>query len=100
MHGRGQLASRFLPQLLEDKDEFFMRIAQDGFRRPILLMWAWNDPTAPPDLGMKLFDVIARKTARLKLHILNEGGHFSFRERPEEFNRVIIEFVEGVAHGN
>lgn len=100
MQGRGQLASRFLPQLLEDKDEFFMRIAEDGFRRPILLMWAWNDPTAPPDLGMKLFDVIARRTARLSMHILNEGGHFSFRERPEEFNRVIVEFVEGVAHGN
>ena len=94
------MASRFLPGLLEDKDEFFMRIEADGFRRPILLVWAWNDPTAPIDLGMKFYDVIAQKTARLSMHILNEAGHFSFRERPEEFNRVITEFVEGVAHGN
>ena len=77
-----------------------MRIKADGFRRPIMLLWAWNDPTAPIDLGMRLYEVIAEKTARLSMHILNEGGHFSFRERPDEFNRVITEFVEGVAHGN
>ena len=100
MHAEGLMASRFLPGLLEDKDEFYMRIEADGFRRPILLVWAWNDPTAPIDLGMKFYDVIAQKTARLSMHILNEAGHFSFRERPEEFNRVITEFVEGVAHGN
>lgn len=100
MQDEGQLAARFLPELLEDKDEFFMRIKADGFRRPILLLWAYNDPTAPIDLGMKLFDAIAEKTARLSLHILNEGGHFSFRERPDEFNRVIADFVEGAAHGN
>ena len=100
MHAEGLMASRFLPELLDDKDEFFMRIKADGFRRPIMLLWAWNDPTAPIDLGMKLYDAIAEKTARLSMHILNEGGHFSFRERPEEFNRVIIEFVEGVAHGS
>jgi pimeloyl-ACP methyl ester carboxylesterase len=100
MKDEGQMASRFLPQLLEDKDEFFMRIANDGFRRPILLVWAWNDPTAPMDLGMKLFDLIAQKHARLSMHIVNEGGHFSFRERPEEFNRVIADFVEGVRHGD
>ncbi len=100
MHAEGLMASRFLPGLLADKDEFFMRIKAEGFRRPILLVWAWNDPTAPIDLGMKLYDVIAEKTGRLSMHIINEGGHFSFRERPEEFNRVITEFVEGVAHGN
>ena len=100
MSAEGQMASRFLPELLDDKDEFYMRIKADGFRRPIKLVWAWNDPTAPIDQGMKLFDLIAEKTARLSLHILNEAGHFSFRERPEEFNRVITEFVEGVAHGN
>ena len=100
MHAEGQMASRFLPGLLDDKDEFFMRIKADGLRRPIMLLWAWNDPTAPIDLGMKLYEVIAEKTARLSMHILNEGGHFSFRERPDEFNRVITEFVEGVAHGN
>ena len=100
MHAEGQMASRFLPELLDDKDEFFMRIKADGFRRPIMLVWAWNDPTAPIDLGMKLYDAIAEKTARFSIHILNEGGHFSFRERPAGFNRVITEFVEGVAHGN
>ena len=42
---------------------------------------------------------IAKKTARVQMHIFNEAGHFSYRERPDEFNRVIAEFIEGVNHG-
>ena len=99
MHGEGLLARRFLPGLAADKDDFFRRIADDGFRRPMLLFWAYNDPTAPLDLGLELFELISRKQPRTSLHVVNEGGHFSFRERPEEFNRVIAEFCEGVAHG-
>ena len=99
MHAEGMLATRFLPDLVEDKDDFFRRIKDDGFRRPILLFWAYNDPTAPVDLGLELFDLIAAKQPRTSLHIVNEAGHFSFRERAPEFNRVITDFIQGVPHG-
>ena len=99
MHGEGLMARHFLPGLVNDKDDFFRRIADDGFRRPILLFWGYNDPTAPLDLGLELFELIARKQPRTSLHVVNEAGHFSFRERTEEFNRVITDFFEGVAHG-
>ena len=100
MHDQGLMATRFLPNLVDDKDEFFRRIKEDGFRRPILLFWGYNDPTAPLDLGLRLYDLIALKQPRTSLHIVNQAGHFSFRERAAEFNRVIAEFHEGVAHGN
>ncbi len=71
-----------------------------GMQRPIMLFWGYNDPTAPLDLGMELYDLIAKKQPRTSLHIVNQAGHHSFRERAAEFNRVVTEFIEGVAHGN
>lgn len=100
MKDEGLVHVRFLPELIEDKDDFFSRIEKEGMQRPIMLFWGYNDPTAPLDLGMELYDLIARRQPRTSLHIVNQAGHHSFRERAPEFNRVIAEFVEGVANGN
>ena len=99
MKDEGLLATRFLPELLEDKDEFFAKLENVGMQRPIMLFWGFNDPTAPLTDGMDLYDLIARKQPRTSLHVVNQAGHHSFRERAAEFNRVVAEFVEGVAHG-
>ena len=100
MRGEGLLANVFAPALVADRDEFFARIENGGLARPILLFWGYNDPTAPLDLGLRLFRLMAAHHARTTMHIVNEAGHHSFRERAAEFNRVIAEFVEGVAHGD
>lgn len=94
------MAARFMPDFVADRDSFFAQIENDGFRRPVLLVWGYNDPTAPLQMGLDLFDKIAMHQPRTGLHVFNKAGHFSFRERPEEFNRVISEFFEGVAHGD
>ncbi len=96
----GLYATRFLPDLQEDKEEMFARLEKDGVLRPVLLFWGYNDPTAPLDLGMQLYKLIAKRQPRTSLHIVNQAGHHSFRERAAEFNRVVPEFLEGVAHGN
>jgi 2-hydroxy-6-oxonona-2,4-dienedioate hydrolase len=100
MKDEGFLHTRFLPELLEDKDEFFSKLENEGMLRPILLFWGYNDPTAPLDLGMELYELIAKHQPRTSMHIVNQAGHHSFRERAAEFNRVVTEFVEGVGHGN
>jgi 2-hydroxy-6-oxonona-2,4-dienedioate hydrolase len=99
MKDEGLLATRFLPELLEDKDEFFSKLKQIGMQRPIMLFWGFNDPTAPLTDGMELYDIIAAKQPRTSMHIVNQAGHHSFRERAAEFNRVVAEFVEGVGRG-
>jgi 2-hydroxy-6-oxo-6-(2'-carboxyphenyl)-hexa-2,4-dienoate hydrolase len=96
----GLYATRFLPDLQEDKEEMFARLEKDGVLRPVLVFWGYNDPTAPLDLGMQLYKLIAKHQPRTSLHIVNQAGHHSFRERAAEFNRVVPEFLEGVAHGN
>lgn len=96
----GLYATRFLPELAEDKEAMFAQIEKDGVLRPLMLFWGFNDPTAPLDLGMQLYKLIAKRQPRTSLHIVNQAGHHSFRERAGEFNRVVTEFLEGVAHGN
>jgi 2-hydroxy-6-oxonona-2,4-dienedioate hydrolase len=95
----GLLAARFLPDIVDDRDEMFRQIESDGFRRPVLLIWGYNDPTAPLSMGLRYFHMIQKMQPRTQMHIFNQAGHFSFRERAAEFNRVVGEFVTGVAHG-
>lgn len=100
MKDEGLLHAQFLPALLEDREEMFMRLQRDGLQRPVLLFWGYNDPTAPLAQGIRLHALLASKQPRTFLHVANHAGHHSFRERPEEFNRVVSEFVKGVEHGD
>ena len=43
---------------------------------------------------------IAKHQPRSQLSILNETGHHIFRERYDEFNRLVANFVEGVINGD
>jgi len=95
----GLLASRLLPDFVDDRDRFFAQIESEGFRRPVMLVWGYNDPTAPLQMGLDLFDLIAQREPRTSLHVLNQAGHFSFREQPDGFNRAVSGFFAGVAHG-
>jgi pimeloyl-ACP methyl ester carboxylesterase len=100
MKEEGLLHTLFLPNLVAEREEFFAGLEKDGLQRPVLLFWGYNDPTAPLDLGLKLYEIIASRQPRTSFHVVNEAGHHSFRERASEFNRVITEFLEGVAHGS
>jgi len=100
MSSEGLFETVFQPSLRVDREEMFEQLDREGLLRPTLLVWGFNDPTAPIDLGYRLHELISRRQPRCQLHVLNEAGHHSFRERPQEFNRTLIEFFEGVAHGD
>jgi 2-hydroxy-6-oxonona-2,4-dienedioate hydrolase len=99
MKSEGVTETVFNPMLSEDREDTFVRLATEGLLRPTLLIWAFNDPTARLNLGYNLFDLVSRHTPRCQMHIINEAGHFSFREQPAIFNRVIKEFLQGVSYG-
>jgi 2-hydroxy-6-oxo-6-(2'-carboxyphenyl)-hexa-2,4-dienoate hydrolase len=100
MKDEGLLHSQFLPELLVDREEMFMLLERDGLRRPVLLFWGYNDPAAPLSQGIRLYSMLAKRQPRTFMHIVNHSGHHSFRERAEEFNRVVSEFVKGVERGD
>ncbi|MEI6667200.1 MAG: alpha/beta hydrolase [Acidobacteriota bacterium] len=59
-----------------------------------VLDWGKADPTAMMRGELGLFDIIGAKNTKVKMVILNEAGHFPYREYPEQFNADLITFID------
>jgi 2-hydroxy-6-oxonona-2,4-dienedioate hydrolase len=70
------------------------RIKAGGIKAPTIVIWGFNDPTAPYFLGVNLMETLAKVVDRSELHILNHAGHFVFAEHPAEVTRLITGFVK------
>lgn len=99
MHAGGLYESYFLPELRSDRETMFRHLASRPLDRPLLLYWGFNDPIAPIDLSYDLYDRLSQIEFRSQMHVVNQAGHYSFRERPDEFNQVFSDFIEDVCHG-
>ena len=75
------------------KEETLNWIREGRLQVPTLLFWAATDPSAILAQGQQLFDIIREKTPRTQMHIVSRGGHFHYREYPEEFNQVVANFI-------
>jgi len=93
----GLRTTRFMPGLARDKMDMFAWLRDTGINRPTQLIWGYNDPTAPVDMGRALFDLIAARERRAQFSVINEAGHFSYREHPRAFNALLHAFIEGVS---
>ena len=65
---------------------------------PVLVYWGRNDMSAPIERGRQLFDIIAAQNPKAKMFVVNIGGHYNFREYPEEFNYNVIHYIDSVEH--
>jgi 2-hydroxy-6-oxonona-2,4-dienedioate hydrolase len=91
----GGAGEPFRSHFSEWRDAMHSRIRDDGaLTVPVLLVWARNDPTHPLDRSMALFDLLAPHNASVQTLIMNEAGHYSFREKPGEFNFAVIRFIK------
>ena len=57
---------------------------------PMMIYWGRNDPLQPLKRAMALYDLLAAKNPNVQLMITNKAERFSYRERPEVFNQVVI----------
>lgn len=94
MSDEGLLATKFLPDLQRDLEETHRWLLDRGLQRPTLMLWGYNDPTAPLSQGMALMEFLTAKERRTYLHIFNESGHFCYREHPDAFNAAVRAFTE------
>lgn len=99
MEDQGLKRSRFLPQLALEKEETLNWIMQGRLETPTLLIWGYNDPTAAIRRGQFLFELLADSAPIAEMHVINQAGHFCYREQPETFNQVIKGFVEKCSTG-
>ncbi|HEX2547393.1 MAG TPA: alpha/beta fold hydrolase [Ramlibacter sp.] len=90
----GKLATKvFLPSLAHEKRETLQWLADGRLQRPTQVVWGFNDRTAVIDRGIELFQTIARHDRSTQFHVINESGHFPFREHPHRFNALLARFV-------
>jgi len=82
----------FYPSLYRKRAETLTQIDERGLPVPTLLIWGFNDRGAPLHLGHRLFERICPKTPHAEFHVLNQTGHYSFREQWQKFNRVTKNF--------
>lgn len=93
MLGQGLDEKLFQPELARQKADTFDLLAARGTQRPNLLVWGLDDPTATIDQGLALYEIVAHREPRTEMHAFNQAGHFSYREHPEAFNRLIVDYV-------
>jgi len=65
--------------------------AIEQVRAPSLLVWGTKDGAVDP----RSSDVLMQKLPRCELAVLPGVGHLPFEEAPNEFNRLVLEFLEG-----
>ncbi len=94
MSTQGLLTRQFLPGLSRDRTDSYGRIRDTGMRRPTMIVWGYNDPTALLEQGWRLYDLISATEPRSYMHVINRSGHFSMRENPGHFTRLIDGFVQ------
>jgi len=83
----------FTPQLARQKAESLSWLKEWGLGRPTLLVWGFDDPAAPLDQGIALYQFLAHREKRTQMHVFNNAGHFCYREQPQAFNQLLRGFV-------
>ena len=86
----------FMPSLNRSRAEMIQTIEERGMPVRTLVIWSRNDRSAPlAEVGLRLYERICSKTREAEMHVFNEAGHYTYREHPLEFNRVVRNFCLG-----
>jgi 2-hydroxy-6-oxonona-2,4-dienedioate hydrolase len=100
MGAGGLRVKRFLPDLVADREELFMRLESQPIKRRVQILWAYNDPTAPIEMGYNLMRLISKHQPKVSMHVINQSGHSLYRERLPQFVRVLKDHIDGCHDGN
>jgi len=77
------------------KAQWLARITKEGdLQMPVLVYWGGGESPAAIAHGTALHDVIAKKNPRVWMITSSKGGHFHFREYPEEFVNNVTNFID------
>jgi pimeloyl-ACP methyl ester carboxylesterase len=85
----------FLPDLARMKRETLTWISEGRLQRPVQMIWGANDRTVPIERGLEMYDLIAAHERRASFHVINDAGHFTFREHPDRFATLLESFIDG-----
>ena len=89
-----RLNAGFFEDLAGLKAETMQWIEAGRLKTPTLILWGFNDVSAPVVLGMHLLRVIAPAVPRTEFHVINEAAHYLFREKYQDVNHIITDFIQ------
>ena len=78
----------FESSLAAQKEETLRWIEEGRLQTPTLLYWGRDDPQGIFSAGVALYEVFAKKNEKARMYVVNQAGHFVFREKASEFNQV------------
>lgn len=82
-----------MPDTREQRTDTLKRIDAGQLQIPTLLFWGMNDPSALVDRGINLYKQMTGKVPDVQMHIVNQAGHYSFREQYREFDETMLGFL-------
>lgn len=91
------------------RDKMWDKVRKDGvLQMPVLLYagkddildWGANEPAAMLRGQLGLLDIIGAKNPKVQMIIMNDAGHFMYREHPEEFTHDVIGFIDYWEHAD
>lgn len=56
--------------------------------------WDSHDATAMMRGELGFFDIVGAKNPRVKMTLINDSGHFPYREHPEVFTADVTQFID------
>ena len=75
-----------------------LRAIDDGrLSVPTLVLWGYEDRSAPRHQGLRFYERIAAATPTAAFQMVNQAGHYVFRDRPAFFREAITSFCLGAA---
>jgi pimeloyl-ACP methyl ester carboxylesterase len=80
------------PSFQEGKNRVLEEIQEGKLKVPTLIVWGYNDPSLPYQVGMKLFEHVSASVLQSQLHLFNNCGHHAYIEYPEQFSKLIKNF--------
>ena len=85
--------ARFEASLDTQKEETLRWLAEGRLQVPTLITWGRDEPSAILAQGVALFELLCERNAYTHMWIVNQAGHFPYREHPAEWARVVTEFI-------
>ncbi len=66
-------------------------------KSPTLIIWGFNDPSTPVNtIGLHAMNLIFPNVPTTQMHVLNQAGHFCFREQPHAFVAAVHGFIKSL----
>ena len=78
----------------DTKHETHELIRAGRLKAPTLIIWGFNDPSAPVVLASHVMNLIFPVVPQAELHIFNNAQHSVYNAHPEKTVRLIVDFIK------